>query len=129
VWAVRFHGGRRWRTFVVQQLQRLFDLAEVAVQQGDEALGQHYVDVARRMVLRTRVRLPRELRHRYCHQCGQLFRPGSNSRVRVRSEGQTRYLVITCLACGFRQKLVWQPRKPKSLPSPNQKSGRDGERS
>jgi RNase P subunit RPR2 len=49
--------------------------------------------------------------------------------VRVRSEGQTRYLVITCLACGFRQKLVWQPRKPKSLPSPNQKSGRNRERS
>ena len=114
---------------MVQQLQRLFELAEVAVQQGDEVLGQHYLDVARRMVLRTRVRLPRELRHRYCHQCGQLFQPGRNSRVRVRSEGQTRYLVITCLACGSRQKLSWQPRKPKSLPRPNQKSGGDRERS
>jgi ribonuclease P protein subunit RPR2 len=116
VWAVRFHGGRRWRTLVVHQLQRLFELAEAAVDQGDEELGRHYLGVARRMVLRTRVRLPRELRMRYCHRCGQLFRVGSTARVRIRSEGQTKYLVITCLACGSRRKLVWQPSKAGSPP-------------
>jgi RNase P subunit RPR2 len=113
----------------VQQLQRLFELAEVAVQQGDEALGRHYLDVARHMVQRTRVRLPRELRYRYCHRCGRLFRPGKNSRVRIRSDGQTRSLVITCLACGFRQKLLWHPRARQSVTKSEPKSSADEGRS
>lgn len=113
----------------MQQLQRLFDLAELAVEQSDAALGRHYLDVARRMVLRTRVRLPRELRLRYCRRCGQLFHAGKTSRVRVRSQGQTRYLVITCLACGFRRKVAWQPSKPPSLSRPKQASaGKKGGR-
>jgi ribonuclease P protein subunit RPR2 len=109
---VSYRGSRRWRNFVTDQLRNLYKLAEeVAVDDGE--LARRYVLVARRIVLRTRVRLPYELRHRSCHRCGVFFRPGVNVRVRLRSRGRQSSLVLTCLVCGFRRKIVWRRHREK----------------
>ncbi|MFX1565783.1 MAG: ribonuclease P protein component 4 [Promethearchaeota archaeon] len=103
---MRVRGSRRWRATVVQHLRTLFERAE-AVAPQDPALAQRYVQSARRIMMRTRVRLPQELRHRYCHRCEHYFRPGINARVRLRNAGRNKSLVITCLSCGNRRKLLW----------------------
>ncbi|MFX1563533.1 MAG: ribonuclease P protein component 4 [Promethearchaeota archaeon] len=109
---MRFRGNRRWRSFVTSQLRSLYRLAEEVVQQDGE-MARRYVLMARRIVARTRVRLPHELSYRACHRCGVFFRPGVNARVRIRCRGQGSSLIITCLACGFRRKFVWQRGKEK----------------
>ncbi|MFX1510587.1 MAG: ribonuclease P protein component 4 [Promethearchaeota archaeon] len=103
---MRARGSRRWRATVVQHLRNLFQRAEVVAPQNP-ALAQRYVQSARRIVMRTRVRLPPELRHQFCHRCEHYLRPGINARIRLRNAGKNKSLVITCLTCGYRRKFLW----------------------
>ncbi|MFX1299475.1 MAG: ribonuclease P protein component 4 [Promethearchaeota archaeon] len=108
---MRGRGSRRWRTTVMNHLQTLFRQAE-EVAPHDPALAQRYVQMARRIVIRTRIRLPPDLRHRYCHRCEHYLRPGVNSRIRLRTTGRSGSTVITCLSCGYRRKIIWK--RPKN---------------
>ncbi|MFX0169984.1 MAG: ribonuclease P protein component 4 [Candidatus Hodarchaeota archaeon] len=108
-------GSRRWRAMVMQHLRNLVQFAE-EVAPKDPKLARRYVQMARRIVMRTRVRLPREWRHRYCHRCDQFLRPGINARVRTRTAGRNGSVVITCLSCGYRRKVLWT--RHRKLPQP-----------
>lgn len=83
------------KDLAVQRIGLLFKLA------GDE-FGTHpersdrYVYLARRIGMRYRVRLPRELKRKMCKRCCSYLVPGSNARVRLRGS----YIVVTCLKCG-----------------------------
>ena len=83
------------KDLAIQRIERLFKLA------GDE-YGEHpersdrYVLLARRIGMRYRVSLPRELKRKLCKNCQSYLVPGSNSRVRLRGN----YVVMTCLKCG-----------------------------
>ncbi len=101
---------RRWRATVLKHLTNLFQQAEKVATQNP-TLAQRYVQMARHIVLRTRVRLPPTLQHRYCHRCEKFLQPGINARVRLRSAGRNGTMVITCLSCGYRRKLVWKRNK------------------
>lgn len=101
----------RWRRLVRRQLVRLFDLAWGWALRGEGWLARRYVGLAWRIVVRTRVRLPRRLKWRFCRRCGALFLPGKNCRVRLRRVGRRSSLVVTCLECGYRRKMVWVRRR------------------
>ena len=107
VFNLRVRGNRRWRTTVLQHLRNLFLRAE-AVAATDPTLAQRYVQSARRIMMRTRVRIPREFRHRYCHRCENYLRPGVNARIRLRNTGRSKSVIITCLTCGNRRKVIWE---------------------
>jgi len=69
--------------------------------QAREAFAAHpersnrYVELARKIAMRQRVRIDRELRHQYCHHCYAFLVPGSNMRVRVHRGN----VVVTCRSC------------------------------
>ena len=65
----------------------------------DEDLSRRYVDLARRISTRTKVRIPGELKRYLCKGCGIALVAGHNAKIRlhVRNSG----VVITCLRCGF----------------------------
>jgi ribonuclease P protein subunit RPR2 len=69
--------------------------------QAREAFPEHpersnrYVELARKIAMRQRVRIDRELRRQYCHHCYAFLVPGSNMRVRVHRGN----VVITCQSC------------------------------
>jgi RNase P subunit RPR2 len=48
---------------------------------------------------RARIKLPRDMNRQICKECGTVFVPGRNCRVRVRSNRAT-HLTVTCLVCG-----------------------------
>lgn len=104
---MRVRGSRRWRATVTQHLRILFQKAEEVAPQ-DPTLAKRYIQSARRIVMRTRVRLPPELRHRFCHRCETFLRPGYNARIRLRNAGRIKSVVITCLTCGNRRKILWK---------------------
>lgn len=91
--------GRDQRTFNVdlagQRIARLFTLAAVVYSKRPD-LADRYVDIARRISMRHRVSIPRELKRNVCKQCYSYLKPGSNARVRA----DGRNVVITCLKCG-----------------------------
>jgi ribonuclease P protein subunit RPR2 len=64
----------------------------------DPELAGRYVELARKISMRTKVRIPRADKRYLCKKCGQPLVPGRNARVRV-SPGNPR-VVVTCLSCG-----------------------------
>lgn len=81
-----------------ERIDILLRLARKMVK-SDRALSKKYVEMARRIAMRSGVRLGPERKHFICKNCGSPLVPGVNCRVRVRGERETR-VVMTCLECG-----------------------------
>ncbi len=81
-----------------QRIARLLRLAD-EVYPEEPKLGLQYGELARRLALRTKVKIPRRWRWRYCKECGSFLYPGINADVRVRSR-RFPHLVIRCRICG-----------------------------
>ncbi len=62
-------------------------------------LAIKYGELARRIAQRSRVRIPREWRWRYCKKCKILLYPGINAQIRLRGR-RLPHIVIKCELCG-----------------------------
>jgi ribonuclease P protein subunit RPR2 len=97
----------------LQRIRTLFHLAREAIHEDPE-LAQRYVDIARKVAMAARVRLPREYRRQVCRHCKSLILPGVNCRVRIKQRREP-HLVITCLNCGKQMRI---PLKQREKPKP-----------
>lgn len=86
------------RDLARQRIERLFAFANQAVK-SDPGLANRYVELALRISMRTRVRIPRELKRSVCRECKAYLYPGITSRVRVRAR-RSPHVSVTCLNCG-----------------------------
>ncbi|MGC9444098.1 MAG: ribonuclease P protein component 4 [Candidatus Methanospirareceae archaeon] len=94
-----------------ERIERLFELAEIAAQAGQDQRSDRYTQLARAIGMRYRVRIPRHLKMRLCTRCYRLLIPGKTARVRLRSE----YMTTTCLRCGEQMRRPYKtPRAPSS---------------
>lgn len=69
----------------------------------DRTLSKRYVELARKIGMKSGVRLTREQKLFLCKGCGSLLVPGANCRVRTRRDAGTTVL-ITCLECGQKKR-------------------------
>jgi ribonuclease P protein subunit RPR2 len=86
------------KDIAMQRIRTLFELAKENIRKEPE-LAQRYAQIARRIAMRTRVKLPTEYRRLICRHCKSFIYPGVNSRVRVQRRRQP-HVVITCQVCG-----------------------------
>lgn len=75
----------------------------------DKKLSRRYVDLARRISERTKVRIPSELKKYLCKGCEIVLVPGRNARVRLYAHNSG--IVITCLECGTMKRFPVTRRK------------------
>jgi len=97
------------RQIALQRIQTLFHLAREKIREEPE-LAQRYVAIARRIAMRTKLRLPTEYRRMVCRHCKSFIYPGVNCRVRVQQRREP-HMVITCQVCG---KITRIPLKSRS---------------
>lgn len=81
-----------------ERMMILFERA-IEIHEKEPELAIRYVQIARRICMKMRVRLPREYRRLLCRGCKQFVHPGCTLRVRVKSKGQP-HITYTCLRCG-----------------------------
>ncbi|MGB9958958.1 MAG: ribonuclease P protein component 4 [Candidatus Bathyarchaeales archaeon] len=81
-----------------QRIQTLFLLAREICKEAP-LLAQSYVDIARRIAMAARIRLPKEYRRQVCRHCKSFILPGVGCRVRIKQRREP-HVVITCLKCG-----------------------------
>ena len=93
-----------------ERIRILFSLADEAFP-TDPKRAQRYVDLARRIAMRTRLRLPRDLRRRLCRRCSAFLVPGATSRTRIRQQREP-HVAVTCLSCGATMRIPLRRRKP-----------------
>lgn len=100
---------RNLRDLALQRIFRLFELAE-AFFHLDRKLSDRYVELALRIAKKARVRIPKELKYRYCKKCKKFLKPGVNARIRIRG-GRMPHIVISCLNCGFHRRIPIRPKR------------------
>lgn len=78
-------------------LERINTLFEQAEQQfpKDPKLSDKYVELARKIAMKTKVRIPRELKRRFCKHCHSYLKQGVNCRVRMH-DGKAVYHCQVC---------------------------------
>ncbi len=99
------------KRIAIQRIRRLFRLAREIFHE-DPALAQRYVDMARKIAMAARVRLPREYRRQVCRRCKSFILPSVNCRVRVKQRREP-HVVITCLNCGKQMRIPLRRSKEK----------------
>lgn len=67
-----------------------------ACRSADPVRAARYVELARDIAARQRIRMTKEQKRSFCRRCGASLVPGTTSRVRV-ARGR---VVMTCTACG-----------------------------
>lgn len=85
------------KTIAGERIDILLDQARKMLDR-DPKLSKRYVELAQKISMRTKVRIPTSEKRYICKKCGTILIPGRNTRVRVLT-GNPR-IVITCLSCG-----------------------------
>ncbi len=81
---------------VRREIEKVMSMAldpETSVKMADR-----YVEIARKISMKSRVRIPSYLKHFICRGCKRALMPGVTARFRTTS-GRDRRLTITCLRC------------------------------
>ncbi|MCS7115091.1 MAG: ribonuclease P [Nitrososphaerota archaeon] len=99
------------KRIAMQRIRTLFLLARETYHE-DPDLAQRYVNIARRIAMAAKVRLPKEYRRQVCRNCKGFILPGVNCRVRIKQRREP-HVVITCLRCGKHARI---PLKRKTKP-------------
>jgi len=85
----------KWQQKIAKErIQILFNLAEKELQEHPER-SKRYIELARKIGLRYNVRLPRELKRKFCKNCNTLLKPGLTCSVRT----ERKMLTIRCNNC------------------------------
>ncbi|MGB9713393.1 MAG: ribonuclease P protein component 4 [Candidatus Bathyarchaeales archaeon] len=100
------------RRIALSRIRTLFSLAN-EIYSEDPVLAQRYVDVARRIAMAARVRLPKEYRRQVCRHCKSFILPGVNCRVRVKQKREP-HVVVTCFNCGKHMRIPLKDVKEKT---------------
>lgn len=74
-----------------ERIKRLFEQAE----QADQQLANRYVQLARKIAMKYKVRIPARFKRRYCKYCYSYLKPGVNCTVRT-ARGKIVYHCHNC---------------------------------
>src|SRR4030042_5195521 len=91
------------------RIQTLSRQAEEARRENPQ-LASRYVEVARKIAMAAKIRLPTYYKRRICRNCNTLLVLGENCRVRVKQRREP-HLVVTCLACGHQARMLLRKKK------------------
>jgi ribonuclease P protein subunit RPR2 len=86
------------KQIALKRVETLFQLAKDIIHKDPE-LAQRYVQLARRIAMRTRLKLPKVYKRLVCRKCKSFILPGVNCRIRIQKRREP-HMVITCLICG-----------------------------
>ncbi|MEM0129139.1 MAG: ribonuclease P [Thermoplasmata archaeon] len=92
--------------------ERIADLLGMATERAaasDFAHADRYVALAREIGRRYNVRIPPELKERFCPGCLAYWSEGRTVRTRLRRTGRVR----TCLRCGRIRRIRWGPHRER----------------
>ncbi|WP_414838013.1 ribonuclease P protein component 4 [Candidatus Nanosalina sp. VS9-1] len=82
----------------LERIEKLFDLAEKRFDSDEKELADRYVELARKISMKSENPIPSRLKRKFCNNCGSFLRPGDNCEVRIKSKGDK--ILYRCLECG-----------------------------
>ena len=89
-----------------ERITKLFEEAEGAYKEN-HGLANRYVRLARKIQMKYKVRMPPELRRKFCKHCLHFLVPSKNCRIRLQKD----HIVYYCLDCKKFTRFVHKGRK------------------
>jgi len=80
-----------------ERIKILFDEAQKAANLKKYKFADRYVEIARKISMRYNIRIPKDLKRKYCKYCYSFLVPGVNCVVRANPKLKT--MEIKCLKC------------------------------
>ena len=81
-----------------ERIQILFEQASEKAFQGNKGLADRYVELARKIGMKSQESIPKNLQRNFCSNCGSFWIPGNNCHVRIDSKNN--HMKYTCKECG-----------------------------
>ena len=117
------------RRIALERIKRLFELGDWIIQEYKnkdidfgEKLANRYVELARKISMKYKVRMPSELKRRFCKKCHSFLVPGINLKVRIDTKQKS--VVYECLECGFKMRYPYVKEKKKERKEERKKKER-----
>lgn len=85
---------KKSRSIALERIHILFEQAEEMFNK-DKHLSNRYIHLARSISMKYKVKIPKELKRKFCKKCHSYLYPGKNLQVRARKDK----IVYTCLDC------------------------------
>ncbi len=82
-------------TIAEGRIIQLFTMAEKMAFLGDINIANRYVEIARKISMRSKIKIPKKFKRRICKHCYKYLLPGFNCRIRI-YRGK---LIIYCYNC------------------------------
>ncbi|MBW2991925.1 ribonuclease P [Candidatus Woesearchaeota archaeon] len=82
------------RRIALQRIKTLFNEARSAFK-NEPKLSDRYVELARKIAMKSKVRIPRHLKRQFCKHCHSFLIPSKNCTVRL----QKSRVIYTCHNC------------------------------
>jgi len=89
-----------------ERIEELFKQADNMFD-TDQDLANRYVALARKIAMKFKVRIPGQLKRRFCRHCYKYLKPGINLRIRTRKKT----VVYYCLECKKFMRFKVKPRQ------------------
>jgi ribonuclease P protein subunit RPR2 len=93
-----------------ERIEKLFSMAESSFKKNPER-SHRYVHLARRIAMRYNIRIPGEMKTRFCRKCYKYLKPSINSTVRTRTSQEA--VIVTCLECGHVMRYPYRREKSR----------------
>lgn len=82
------------KKIALERISKLFDQAD-KVFSKEPMLADRYVELARNIAMRNRVRIPKELKRLFCRHCYSYWMPSKTVRIRL-LKGRKVYYCLKC---------------------------------
>jgi len=81
-----------------ERIQILFDLAKKEIRKKPER-SRHYVELARKIGTRYKVRFSKDLKEKFCKKCNSLLIKGKT--VQIKPDKKTKSVIVRCKNCKY----------------------------
>jgi ribonuclease P protein subunit RPR2 len=82
------------KKIALERIKTLFKEADLAYKK-DPKLSNRYVQIARKLAMKLNLKLPSNLKRKFCKHCYSFLKPGSNCRVRTKNK----QIIYYCQNC------------------------------
>ncbi|MEM4282727.1 MAG: ribonuclease P protein component 4 [Candidatus Woesearchaeota archaeon] len=86
---------KRSKKELLEEIRVLLQKAEAVFKSEGQVVAKRLVRKARRLAMSERLKLPIELKRRFCRHCNAIFVPSKSVRIRTREKK----LIYYCLSC------------------------------
>ena len=97
------------KLIAVERIRELFKQADKVFNKNPK-LSNRYVQLARKISMKIKVRIPSPLKKRFCKHCYSYLKSGKNVRVRLQ-QGRQGKVVYKCLNCNKYMRFPYKTKK------------------